>query len=256
MKSVGRVIFGLWLAFGGLVAVSPPAEAGTDIGISFGWFGPGYVPFGDSCAYYDYFDAPPPWGLPPDYCDYPVYFGTVFWNGIWYRGPIYYRWYGGERLFWLNGGWHRDGWRGGRPPQIQWRDRGGIGGFERGRDWNRSSFDRRVESRSKIESKKPLTGNREWDEARGRNGSDKQNAAGTRPATARHANDSVDSGDLVSGARQGKNSRVVIPRADNKDKFSAGRANRDDFGRGQGDFGGGFGREDRGGGSLGRSGGR
>ena len=31
----------------------------------------------------------------------------VYFDGYWYRGPIYYRWNGGERMFWLNGGWRR-----------------------------------------------------------------------------------------------------------------------------------------------------
>ncbi len=123
MKTVAKMTLGALLLMGAAVAVSAPASAG--VGISFGWYGPGFAPFSDPCDYYDYYDEPPPWGLPPDYCDYPVYFGPVFWDGFWYRGPIYYRWYGGERLFWLHGGWHRDGWRGGPMPSVRWNDRGG-----------------------------------------------------------------------------------------------------------------------------------
>lgn len=100
-----------------------PASADVDAGISFGFAGPGYT--FDSCDYYDYYAAPPPWGLPADYCDYPVYFEPVFHDGLWYRGPIYYRWYRGQRLFWLNGGWHANGWRGGPRPGIAWQNRGG-----------------------------------------------------------------------------------------------------------------------------------
>lgn len=98
-----------------------PAKADVAIGFSFGVDG-GY--FSDPCDYYDYYDQPPPWGLPPDYCEYPVYFEPIYVGGSWYRGPVYYRWYGGDRLFWINGRWRRDEWRGPRP-QIRWTDRGG-----------------------------------------------------------------------------------------------------------------------------------
>jgi hypothetical protein len=62
-------------------------HAGAGIGpcgISFGFGGPA---FGDPCDYYDYHDQPPPWGSPPGYCAYPVFFEPVFFGDIWYRGP-------------------------------------------------------------------------------------------------------------------------------------------------------------------------
>lgn len=145
-----KTVYGALALWGALVAWTAPADAGTEVGISFGWYGPGVIPFGDPCAYYDYYDIAPPWGLPPDYCDYPVYFGSVFWDGLWYRGPIYYRWYGGERLYWLNGGWHRDSWRGGRPPQVRWQDRGGLGNGVRFRDIERGFIDRRREGPAAV----------------------------------------------------------------------------------------------------------
>ncbi|MDE2183326.1 MAG: hypothetical protein KGJ78_09920 [Alphaproteobacteria bacterium] len=127
MKRFGKVALGVLMMAGAATVLSAPARADVSIGFSFG--DDGYYPgdFSDPCDYYDYYDyydAPPPWGLPPDYCDYPVYFEPVYWDGYWYRGPIYYRWYGGQRLYWLNGGWHRDEWRGPRP-QIRWQNRGG-----------------------------------------------------------------------------------------------------------------------------------
>jgi hypothetical protein len=106
-----------------LLGATLPASAYVDAGISFGFAGPGYA--FDPCDYYDYYDQPPPWGLPPDYCEYPVYSEPVFYGGFWYRGPIYYRWYRGQRVFWLNGGWHADAWRGGARPGIDWQSRGG-----------------------------------------------------------------------------------------------------------------------------------
>lgn len=122
MKHSVRLFFGAVLVAGAAMMTTVPASAGVSVGISFGWDRPDYVPFSDSCAYYDYYDAPPPWGLPPDYCAYPVYTEPVFWDGTWYRGPIYYRWDRGVRVFWLNGGWHRNGWRGGPAPAVQWRE--------------------------------------------------------------------------------------------------------------------------------------
>ncbi|MDE2133731.1 MAG: hypothetical protein KGM97_08855 [Alphaproteobacteria bacterium] len=136
MRNFGKVAMSALMLAGASMLTATPASAQVDVGISFG-YGPGFVPYSDPCAYYDYYDEPPPWGLPPDYCDYPVYFEPVFWGGEWYRGPIYSRWYGGERLFWLNGGWRHDEWRGSRP-EIRWEDRGGWG---HGRNWGRGGYD-------------------------------------------------------------------------------------------------------------------
>ena len=129
MRWIGKAVLSALLLAG-----AAPARADVAIGFSFGGDG-GYL--SDPCDYYDYYDAPPPWGMPADYCDYPVYSEPVYYGGTWYRGPIYYRWYGGNRLFWLNGGWRHDEWRGARP-SIRWTDRGG---WNRGRgDWNHSGY--------------------------------------------------------------------------------------------------------------------
>jgi hypothetical protein len=53
--------------------------------------GPGYDPY-DGGMYYD-----------------PIYFG-----GAWYHGPYRWRMEHGERVFFVDGGWHRNEW-GGRP---------------------------------------------------------------------------------------------------------------------------------------------
>ena len=90
--------------------------------MSFGSDDPAYG--FDPCDYYDYYDEPPPWGMPDEYCDYPVWFEPVFFDGLWYRGPIYYRWTHGHRHYWLNGGWRDDTWTGPRPSHIAWNDRG------------------------------------------------------------------------------------------------------------------------------------
>lgn len=127
MKRAAKWLCGALLAAGGMLISAAPAEAGASAGISFGWYGPGAPAFSDPCDYYDYYDEAPPWGLPPDYCEFPVFFGPVYWGGTWYRGPIYYRWDGGRRLYWLNGGWRIDAWRGGPPPAIRWSLRGRRG---------------------------------------------------------------------------------------------------------------------------------
>lgn len=55
-------------------------------------------------------------GCPNDYWDYPVYDGAVYWQGVWYNGPLYYRHDPrGETQYWLRGGWRRDEWRSERP---------------------------------------------------------------------------------------------------------------------------------------------
>ena len=137
MNRIGKIALSTLMLTGAAAFFAAPASAQDDLGFSFG-IGPGFVPYSDPCDYYDYYDEPPPWGLPPDYCDYPVYFEPVYYDGYWYRGPIYSRWYGGERLFWLNGGWRHDGWRGARP-DIRWQDRGGWG---RGNGAYRGGYDR------------------------------------------------------------------------------------------------------------------
>lgn len=129
MKMFAKSALGAFMLAAGTLAFTAPASA--QAGISFG-FGDGFYGF-DSCDYYDYYDQAPPWGLPDDYCDYPVYFEPVFFDGFWYRGPIYYRWTHGHRVFWLNGGWREDAWRGPRPPAIAWESRGGpLRGFRPG----------------------------------------------------------------------------------------------------------------------------
>ncbi len=55
------------------------------------------------------------WGCPDDYWDFPVWYGPVYYDGAWFRGPVYYREIDGQRVFWVHGGWHADQWRGPRP---------------------------------------------------------------------------------------------------------------------------------------------
>ena len=127
MKSFAKLALGALVVSGVAFASAAPAAARVSVGVSFGFGYPGYA-YDDPCAYYDYYDVPPPWGLPPGYCGYQVYFGPVYWHGYWYRGPIYYRWHHGRRIYWLHGGWRHNQWRGRRPAHIRWHDRGWHGG--------------------------------------------------------------------------------------------------------------------------------
>ena len=54
-------------------------------------------------------------GCPDHFWKYPIHYGAVFADGQWYRGPVYYRGDRYGREYWVNGGWHRDEWRGHRP---------------------------------------------------------------------------------------------------------------------------------------------
>ena len=112
------------------------AGDGTYYGGSYyGGYGGGYY----GANYYDCDYYSPPWGYPDNYCQYQVWNQPVFYGGIWYGGPIYYRTYSGANWYWLQGGWRRDNWRGARP-RIDW-NRGGNrqwrGEMRRGRDGNR-----------------------------------------------------------------------------------------------------------------------
>ncbi len=105
-------------AFAGLAGCVAPSDEDYD---------------GGSLAYNDgYCDA---WGCPDGYWGYPVYYGSIYYNGAWLDGPIYCRDIDGRRQFWVHGGWHTDGWRGDRPAQYPV----GHVGPALGRDFYRSA---------------------------------------------------------------------------------------------------------------------
>ncbi len=110
-------------------ALASPAKAEGDIGISFGYDDAlGAVA---PCDYYRYYQAPPPWGLPDDYCSDLLSYDPVYYDGFWYRGPIYHRHHHGKDEIWLHGGWREDASQGRpRPAAITWQDHGGpLRGF-------------------------------------------------------------------------------------------------------------------------------
>ncbi len=200
MKSLTKTAFRAVAVAGSVMAFSAPVNAQSvyfgydssggayggyyDSAPYAGSYDPYYDAYGSTyvdpyaCTSYDYYDAP--WGYPQDYCNYQTWSEPVYYGGLWYGGPIYYRAYGGANWFWLNGGWRRDEWRGSRPGYIdwgrnrywrgelhhrpnsrgvwngrQWDGRGFAGGNDRrdgrgygyGRDGNRGGFDGRAGDR-------------------------------------------------------------------------------------------------------------
>ena len=134
MKTFTKAMIAALALTGSVMAISAPAKAQVSgyVGVGDpnydGYYSadPSAEPYGAqpydyayadpyACDYYD-----PPWGYPPDYCAYQVWEEPIYVAGLWYSGPIYYRSFGGERLFWLNGGWRHDEWYGPRPGRIDW----------------------------------------------------------------------------------------------------------------------------------------
>jgi hypothetical protein len=64
--------------------------------------GVGYSP--DSGGYCD--DE----GCPDGFWDFPVAYCPVYFEGTWFRGPLYYRNQDGRVQYWIHGGWRFDQW--------------------------------------------------------------------------------------------------------------------------------------------------
>ncbi len=68
-------------------------------------------------------------GASPGYVAYDeqYYYDPIYISGAWYHGPYRWRMSGGERMFFVNGRWHRNEWREGRVPQsIVFRNGGSF----------------------------------------------------------------------------------------------------------------------------------
>jgi hypothetical protein len=83
----------------------------------------------------DYYN--PPWGYPPDYCNYEIWDQPVYADGVWFNGPIYMRATGGERWFWIRGKWRRHSWKGplpafrwGRQGFVNWHGKSARGKYQ------------------------------------------------------------------------------------------------------------------------------
>jgi len=105
MKRFLRTILLLALLGGATAVASPVSAANFSIGINFPGVGFSYSSGG-------YCDS---WGCPGDFWNYPIYYCPVFYDGRWYRGPVYYRYWRGRYMYWVHGGWRYDYWRGPRP---------------------------------------------------------------------------------------------------------------------------------------------
>ena len=107
-------------------AAFAPTIATAQIGITLGIGGPGPV-FAP-----DYAPCGPGYGPCGDgYNPYEgeYYYDPIFFGGYWYHGPYRWRMSGGERVYWIDGGWHRNEWTGGAyPGSINFRN----GGYYRG----------------------------------------------------------------------------------------------------------------------------
>jgi hypothetical protein len=160
-----------------------PTLASAQIGISVGIGGPGpmiapvYAPCGPGYG-----------ACGPGYNPYEggYYYDPVFFGGAWYHGPYRWRMHGGERVFWINGGWHQNEWRGGAyPASITFRN----GGYYRGGHYDGFHDADRINARFHTDAS-PMRGARpeaapergSMDRDRGNMSQIRQEAPGERPA--------------------------------------------------------------------------
>jgi len=115
MKMIFKSTLAAVLLAGVTTVLPTSATAGVDISVNLGVpgvvYAPDYVPY-DAEFYYD-----------------PIYI-----DGAWYHGPYRWRMWHGMRVFWVDGRWHRNEWRGAIPASLVFRNggywRGGhFGGF-------------------------------------------------------------------------------------------------------------------------------
>src|ERR1700749_614462 len=123
MKKIAKLALGALMLAGTAATVgTTPANAGVSVGIGVGVPGP-YYGYGPGwCRWHPYRCA----GYDPYYYDDAYYNGPVFIDGVWFNGPLRWRWWGGARQFWWHGGWrvgtgwHAGGFHGGgfRGPTV------------------------------------------------------------------------------------------------------------------------------------------
>jgi hypothetical protein len=109
MKILLKSAIAAIVLLGTAATITQPASAGVTVGITLPGvyvspYGPGYVAYDDD-YYYD-----------------PIYIG-----GAWYHGPYRWQMRHGERMFYVNGRWHRNEWRNGpMPSTIVFRNGGSF----------------------------------------------------------------------------------------------------------------------------------
>jgi hypothetical protein len=99
MKTIAKLVLGGVMLAGAAAAASVPANAGVSIGVNLGVPAVGVAFYGGPCQQ--------PYPYRPAYC-YPVYGAPIFVEGAWYHAPVYVRYVGGDRFFWIHNGWVRD----------------------------------------------------------------------------------------------------------------------------------------------------
>jgi hypothetical protein len=108
MKMILKSAIAVAALAGATVSMSSPAFAGVDVSVGIGIpgaiYGPGYSAYDDQ-YYYE-----------------PIYIG-----GYWYHGPYRWQMRHGQRMFFVDGRWRHDEWRGGaRPNSITFRNGGSF----------------------------------------------------------------------------------------------------------------------------------
>ena len=122
MKMIFKSTVAAALLAGAAAVIPVSATAGVDVSVNIGGpavvVSPDYVPY-DAEFYYD-----------------PIYIG-----GGWYHGPYRWRMMHGVRVFWVDGRWRHNEWRGPVPATLVFRNggywRGGrYGGFREAERFN------------------------------------------------------------------------------------------------------------------------
>jgi hypothetical protein len=106
MNTISKLALGGLMLAGAAAATTAPASAGVVVGVNFGV--PGLAVYGGYPYGYPNVCYRPYWYRPAWCGGYQVYGEPLFVDGGWYTSPVYYRYYGGARYFWLHNGWVAD----------------------------------------------------------------------------------------------------------------------------------------------------
>ena len=119
MKTLLKSAFAAAVLLGSTATLTQPANAGVGVSIGIGIPGPGYGYVSPYGAGY----------VGPGYVAYDdsYYYDPIYIGGAWYHGPYRWQMRHGVRMFYVNGGWHRNEWRGGpMPATIMFRNGGSF----------------------------------------------------------------------------------------------------------------------------------
>jgi len=109
MKTLLKSAFAAAVLLSTTACVTQTANAGVSVGVTLG--GPYISPYGPGYVAYD-----------DDY-----YYDPIYISGAWYHGPYLWQMRHGERMFYVNGRWHRNEWRNNSlPSTIVFRNGGSF----------------------------------------------------------------------------------------------------------------------------------